>query len=143
MPYISSPTSLKNSYVEVSFFIFANLCHQWYKNAALKNITLWICICLVQRITSELVTYEAWRFFFFFFNALSVFILLCGNIHSPGAVWWWWNGEYIFLKAIYNSMLNSLITVEILYSLRLGSELDCKYGPDLEIKHFFQVKKEN
>lgn len=39
-------------------------------------------------------------------------------------------------------MLNSLITVEILYSLRLGSELDCKYGPDLEIKHFFQVKKE-
>ena len=46
------------------------------------------------------------------------------------------------MKAIYNSMLNSLITVEILYSLRLGSELDCKYGPDLEIKHFFQVKKE-
>ena len=39
-------------------------------------------------------------------------------------------------------MLNSLITVEILYSLRLGSELDCKYGPDLEMKHFFQVKKE-
>lgn len=38
-------------------------------------------------------------------------------------------------------MLNSLITVEILYSLRLGSELDCKYGPDLEIKHFFSSKK--
>jgi len=33
--------------------------------------------------------------------------------------------------------------VEILYNLRLGSELDCKYGPDLEIKHFFlfQVKE--
>lgn len=27
--------------------------------------------------------------------------------------------------------------MEILYNLRLGSELDCKYGPDLEIKHFF------
>lgn len=45
------------------------------------------------------------------------------------------------MKAIYNSMLNSLITVEILYSLRLGSELDCKYGSDLEIKHFFSSKK--
>lgn len=33
--------------------------------------------------------------------------------------------------------------MEILYNLRLGSELDCKYGPDLEIKHFFfQVKEE-
>ena len=40
-------------------------------------------------------------------------------------------------------MLDSLITVEILYSLRLGSELDCKYGPDLEIKQLFQVQKEN
>lgn len=32
--------------------------------------------------------------------------------------------------------------MEILYSLRLGSELDCKYGPDLKIKHFFYVKEE-
>lgn len=31
--------------------------------------------------------------------------------------------------------------MEILYSLRLGSELDCKYGPDLEIKHFKSKKK--
>lgn len=79
-------------------------------------------------------------------NAFTIFILLCRNIHSPWAVWcsWQCNGEYIFLKAIYNSTLNSLITVEILYNLRLGSELDCKYGPDLEIKHFFffQVKEE-
>lgn len=27
--------------------------------------------------------------------------------------------------------------MESLYSLRLGSELDCKYGPDLELKLFF------
>lgn len=31
--------------------------------------------------------------------------------------------------------------MEILYSLRLGSELGCKYGPDLE-KNTFQVKEE-
>lgn len=32
--------------------------------------------------------------------------------------------------------------MEILYNLRLGSELNCKYGPDLETKHVFQVKEE-
>lgn len=31
--------------------------------------------------------------------------------------------------------------MEILYSLRLGSELDCRDGPDLEIKHFFCSSK--
>lgn len=31
--------------------------------------------------------------------------------------------------------------MEILYNLRLGSELGCKYGPDLEI-NIFQVKEE-
>ena len=37
-------------------------------------------------------------------------------------------------------MLNSLITVEILqFKVWLWTS---KYGPDLEMKHFFQVKKE-
>ena len=38
-----------------------------------KNIAWLICICLLQRITSELVTYETWRFLFLIFKCIDHF----------------------------------------------------------------------